>query len=65
MGKGKKNRGVARWGGGNYYKKKKKTKSAVTNAVNKLILERRSCEKVTQKVRFGSPVFITSGIHVF
>ena len=43
-------------------KKNKKPKSAVNNTVNKLILDRRSCKKVHKKVRFGSPVFITSSI---
>ena len=44
-------------------KKIKKTpKSFVNNTVNKLILDRRSCKKLHKKVRFGSPVFITSGI---
>ena len=46
-------------------KKKKKPKSAVNNTVNKLILDRRSSKKLHKKVRFGSPVFITSGIYIF
>ena len=34
------------------------------NTVNKLILDGRSCRKLHKKVRFGSPVFITSGIFI-
>ena len=45
-------------------KKKKKPKSAVNNTVSKLILDRRNCIKLHKKVRFGSPVFITSGIYL-
>ena len=37
----------------------------MNNTVNKLILDRRSCKKLRKKVRFGSPVFITSGILIF
>ena len=35
----------------------------MNNTVNKLMLDRRSCKKLHKKVRFGSPVFITSGIN--
>ena len=45
--------------------KKKKPKSAVNSTENKLILDRRSCKKLHKRVRFGSPVFITSGIYIF
>ena len=46
-------------------KKKQKTISAVNNTVNKLILDRGSCEKSNKKVRFPDPIFITSGIYVY
>ena len=36
----------------------------MNNTVDKLILDRRSCKKLHKKVRFGSPVFITSGISI-
>ena len=39
--------------------------SAVNNTVNKLVLGRRSCEKLHKKFRFTpDPVFITSGIYI-
>ena len=34
----------------------------MNNTVNKLILDRGSCEKLHKKLRFADPVFITSGI---
>ena len=36
----------------------------MNNTVNKLILERGSCEKLHKKLRFADPVFITSGINI-
>ena len=46
--------------------KLKKPTSAVNNTVNKLILDRESCEKLHKKFRFTpDPVFITSGIFIF
>ena len=44
--------------------KKSRHASAVNNIVNKLILDRGSCEKLHKKFRFADPVFITSGIHI-
>ena len=44
--------------------KKKNTTSAVNNTVNKLILDRGSCEKLHKKFRFADLVFITSGIFI-
>ena len=37
--------------------------SALNNTVNKLILDRRCCEKLHKKLTFADPVFITSGIN--
>ena len=37
----------------------------MNNAVNKLILDRESCEKLQKKLRFADPVFITSGIYIY
>ena len=36
----------------------------MNNTVNKLILDRGSCEKLHKKLRFADPVFITSGIYL-
>ena len=36
----------------------------MNNTVNKLILNRGSCEKFHKKLRFADPVFITPGIHI-
>ena len=33
--------------------------------MNKLILDRGSCENLHKKFRFADPVFITSGIYIF
>ena len=33
----------------------------MNNTVNKLILDRESCEKLHKKLRFADPVFITPG----
>ena len=41
--------------------KQKKLTAAVNNTVNKLILDRESCEKLHKKLRFADPVFIISG----
>ena len=35
----------------------------MNNTVNKVILDRRSCEKLHKKLRFADPVFITSGVY--
>ena len=43
-------------------KKRKKPTQAVNNTVNKLILDRESCEKLHKKLRFA--VFITPGIFI-
>ena len=37
----------------------------MNNTVNKLILDRGSCEKLHKKLRFADPVFITSGIYYY
>ena len=37
----------------------------MNNTVNKVILDRGSCEKLHKKFRFADPVFITSGINIF
>ena len=46
-------------------KAEKNLKSAVNNTVNKLILDRRSCEKVHKKLGLPNPVFVTSGIYIY
>ena len=45
-------------------KAEKKLKLAMNNTVNKLILDRRSCEKVHKMLGLPNPVFITSGIYI-
>ena len=45
-------------------KKRKKPTSTVNNTVNKLILDRGSCEKLHKKLKFADLVFITPGIFV-
>ena len=45
-----------------HQKVSKNATSAVNNTVNKLILYRRSCEKLRKKLRLADPVFIASGI---
>ena len=47
-----------------YTHKKRKPKSALKNKVHKLILDRRSCEKLHKKLGLPNPVFITSGIYI-
>lgn len=46
-------------------KARKKILASVNNTANKLILDKRSCKKVTQKVNVCDPVYITSGISEF
>ena len=36
----------------------------MNNTVNKLILDRESCEKLHKKLRFADPVIITSDIQI-
>ena len=36
----------------------------MNNTVNKLILDRGSCEKLHKKFRLADPVFITSGLSI-